>query len=146
MNKAHKHAAMIKAKADNMDLVVFIKVGNSEWRGTSEIPTCEGFKYFLCLPQHKEAVINSLNGGKSEVNYLDTWSPCNCNEPVEWSASWWYMDNNCKSRIKPRKEKRWICITDNLEIEDGTLYESYSDAAENSPRYKQIVEIEVEVP
>lgn len=151
---AHKHAEMIKAKVDNMDLVVFEKSKLSGWIELARycFPDDEGIDYFLCLPQHKEAVINSLNVGKSEVNYLDIWSLCNCNEPVEWSASWWYMDNNCKSRIKPRKEKRWIAVNNSGYATPMTFISKQECESYVSVSYQkcpgvtwQSIEIEVEV-
>ncbi|MEL7309493.1 MAG: hypothetical protein AAGK05_17670 [Pseudomonadota bacterium] len=146
---SHKHAAMIKAKADNMDLVVFVKNSNTgDWFEVfGELPFNQQQDFFICLPKHKEACLHWLNGGVVQVRYEgESWKDIFNNENPTWhGVNYFMMRDSVDYRIKPRKEKRWICITDDLEIEDGTLYESYADADENSPGYKQIVEIEVEV-
>lgn len=148
----HKHSKMIKAKADNMDLVVFTKncQNDGKWwalvNDESVIPSFDGDHYFACLPQHKEVCLHWLNGGDVEYKSRftgDYWSKCY--SISGWSPLIGLMREDVKYRIKPQKEKRWICINDNLEIEDGTLYGSYCDADENSLGYKQIVEIEVEI-
>ena len=152
MSNKHKHYDKIVAKAANVGLVQFIKM-NGKWEdaGLSDkfISFSEGYDYFLCLPQHKDACLHWLNGGEvqgedpNRPNYFDDYA--NFVDRKNWSCSSWYMRKDRNVRIKPKKENRWICITDNLEIEDGTLYESLEDADENSPGYKQIVEIEVVV-
>lgn len=149
--RKHKYAPMIKARAHNMDLVVFVKC-TSSWKvqicNEDQLNFSEGHDYFICLPQHKEACHHWLNGGEVQVlhspghEWVDMKS---YNREPKWHGNSDFMNLECQTRIKPRKEKRWICITNDLEIEDGTLYESYADAEENSPGYKQIVEIEVEV-
>lgn len=143
----HKHAEMIKAKADNMDLVVLRKNYDNSWGEINCHDCCfmPDFDYFLCLPQHKEACLHWLNGGDVQARRDSPWANLLLQNPIYLDEFTPFMDDCCEIRIKPRKEKRWICINDNLEIEDGTLYESYSDADENSPGYKQIVEIEVEI-
>lgn len=59
MTNKHKHAELIKAKVDDMSLVVFEKdpIG---WRmrTTDIIYMNEGKDYFLCLPQHKEECLH----------------------------------------------------------------------------------------
>lgn len=62
----HKNADMIKAKVDNVDLIVFSKAKNlGDWREVSLIALIvnDNFDFFLCLPQHKEACLHWLNGG-----------------------------------------------------------------------------------
>lgn len=145
----HKHYEMIVVKAANMDLVVFIKAREG-WRkmsDQSEIRIKSTMDYFLCLPQHKEACLHWLGGGNIQYRIaLDAWTDAAGNvSNAAWTPDNLFIDDQVEFRIKPKKEKRWICITDNLEIEDGTLYESLEDANENSPGYKQIIEIEVEV-
>ena len=109
----HANAEMIKAVVDNLELVIFFKeADDARWFKTninSLVNACSTTEYFLCLPQHKEAVLNSLNGGDSEVSYGgDLWTKCNCDQPVKWDSRYWYMVENCESRIKPKKQKRWI--------------------------------------
>lgn len=109
----HKHYDMICAKAANMELIRFTKLDDnqgSEWivqadNVQNSTQFNEQAEYFLCLPRHKEAVLNLLNGGDSQANFGERWSACNLNEPTEWNPSWWYMNKICKSRIKPRKDE-----------------------------------------
>lgn len=148
----HKHAEMIKAKADNMELVVFVKKNNTNewWEVFGDLPFNQQQDFFVCLPKHKDAVLNVLNGGMSQVNYGEYWSECNCNEPIHWFDNWWYMDNKCESRIKPRKEKRWI-VAKPIALVSMMYFNSKSDA-EDAVKYStgefkgvQVIEIEVEV-
>lgn len=146
--KPHRHATMIKAKADNMELVVFLNIG-PEWV-ESRLDTMvanQDMDFFLCLPKHNDngQCLHWLNGGDVEFRRDgESWQD-ECEEYHGWASYCGMMNCDVEFRIKPRKERRWICITNDLEIEDGTLYESYADADENSPGYKQIVEIEIEV-
>ncbi len=82
----NKHYDMIVAKAENMDLVVFVKseetesggllvgsVTHTEWSETGErgdqMPCFHSdLDYFLCLPQHKEVCLHWLNGGKLMID------------------------------------------------------------------------------
>ena len=152
----HKHYDMIVAKAANMKLVVFFNpsfgsgCGKWEEATTTLFPAFHpGTEYFLCLPKHKEAVLNCLNGGVSEVfggsGNFDRgdavigsgWSSC---------SLLWYMNDACESRIKPKKEKRWILVNhetnctsmlyDDEQIALGALQEEFLSW--------QIIEIEVE--
>lgn len=51
---AHKHAEMIKAKADNMELVLFSEHVEGGWVVCGgNLPSNESLNYFLCLPKHK---------------------------------------------------------------------------------------------
>lgn len=151
---AHKHAEMIKAKADNMDLVVFGNAIGGEWRECTfaDLTIATGFyEFFLCLPQHKEAALNVLNGGESQVNYGECWAEANCNVPVSWCDFWWYMSDKCESRIKPRKEKRWIALNSFGDVmpvhcedlESAKQLSHYKDIGINGEI--QYVEIEIEV-
>lgn len=146
---AHSNAEILTAYANNTDLVIFMLGSSSKWHRTNpkalmDYPDDE---FFACLPQHKEACLHWLNGGEVHQSPVDesSWVVSADAKKVTWMPWSSFMNDDLIFRIKPRKEKRWICITNDLEIEDGTLYESYSDAEENSPSDKQIVEIEVEV-
>ena len=105
----HKHHAMIVAKAENMELVVFANSGDGEWfeMKNEESPIIDFFEYFLCLPQHKEACLHWLNGGEVEFEYDSKWNSCSY-----WSREWHeasgFTCEDNKLRIKPKKEKRWI--------------------------------------
>jgi len=113
---AHKHAAMIKAKADNMDLVVFIQHDQTEWEqvliNKNCIPSFDpDFNYFLCLPQHKEACLHWLNGGEIEYDNMKNWIAYDLtiDNPKYPLQDFTGLEFNF--RIKPRKEKRHIYIS-----------------------------------
>jgi len=97
---AHKHAAMIKAKADNMDLVVFIQHDQTEWE-----------QVLICLPQHKEACLHWLNGGEIEYDNMKNWIAYDLtiDNPKYPLQDFTGLEFNF--RIKPRKEKRHIYIS-----------------------------------
>jgi hypothetical protein len=137
---AHKHSEMIKAKADNMDLVLFA-CSNSGWVELSaeEFPNNECFNYFACLQQHKAACLHWLNGGKSQTSIGDGhW--VSCDVPHEWNKCqlFWYLNKNAGSRIKHKKEKRWICYD---------LYGCFVKEVNIEPSVEvgQVFEIEIEV-
>ncbi len=115
MIKRHKHADMIIAKANNMDLIVLGGFGSGEWV-ESPIDYNEGFcflaefDYFLCLPQHKDVCLNWLNGGDIQINRLDEGFIDWDRPSREWKLCVSFMSDKCKFRIKPRKEKRWIAV------------------------------------
>ena len=113
----HKHRDIIKAYADDRGLCAFVKrTPLEEWK---HLNFCSSFlsdyKYFLCLPKHKDAVLNLLNGGESEAKgpfcyWLDASSthPAFKNENPQWFEDHWYMLDEYESRIKPKKVKRVI--------------------------------------
>lgn len=146
---AHKHAAMIKAKADNMKLAVFIKIGNGPWLETSGFPTDENYLYFLCLPQHKEACHHWLNGGEIQFKNdgLMYFEDIDYGYTGNWSLSRFFMDEQCQLRIKPRKQKRYIAIRkSDLFIEDCLFHSVENAIRQGYPESQwQLHEIEVEV-
>ncbi len=158
----HKHAEMIKAKADNMELVVFEKQNTAthekeEYKpiqpeGNRAIWFHEDADYFLCLPQHKEACLHWLNGEKSQVEYTQASYPYWCDidsDESNWSEGHIFMDELLSIRIKPKKEMRWIGVYKNGATTDACLLRK---EAENHPMITdfsandwQFIEIEVEV-
>jgi hypothetical protein len=105
---------MIKAKADNMELVVFVK--NDEWDLTESCNDAlmffAGKDYFLCLPQHNKdgQCLHWLNGGKIQyktelVPEFQDYQP-----HVEFGLGSIFMQPDFEIRIKPRKEKRAIGV------------------------------------
>ena len=140
---------MIVAKAENTELIVFVKDGNHWNEITQATPFYEHNNYFLCLPQHKEAVLNSLNGGVAQFE-----SPRekgdHALEQADWSSSEWYMQSDATSRIKPKKEKRWV-IECNGALLSTRLFTSESSAQQSvgesgySTDDVQFIEIEVKV-
>lgn len=117
----HEHYDMIVAKAENTELVQFIRIGG-DW---SEF-TQSNFRfnrendYFLCLPQHKEACLHWLNGGGVQDNFEGEWSDCpflsqtintDSENSLVFSVHHMFMNEEFHFRIAPKKEKRWVGVT-----------------------------------
>ena len=148
----HKHHAMIVAKAENMELVVFANSGDGEWfeMKNEESPIIDFFEYFLCLPQHKEACLHWLNGGEVEFEYDSKWNSCSY-----WSREWHetsgFTCEDNKLRIKPKKEKRWIAVdpltsqcTRHYSTKESCFNSEFAGCEGNASNW-QFIEIEVEV-
>lgn len=162
---AHKHAEMIKAKADNMDLVVFgrMRKSNHDWIEMPFSRLVKNFdnEYFLCLPQNKEACLHWLNGGEVLIKRR-TFDDNGDELPFEGFLSWsrpssgWipnvsFMNCNCTFKVRPKKEKRWIAV-DVETRKTSKIYPSksecdnamFSGCASNAQGW-QFIEIEIEV-
>ena len=148
----HKHAEMIKAKTDNMDLVVFVKAAayGGEWFKIDQhdLPTNPHQEYFMSHPKHEKECLHWLNGGVvAELNKANNWFPLTPKERYgEWSDEHLFMDGSVSLRIKPHKEKRWIAIDKNGYPASNTY--KTKDAAKDdviNPQEWQFIEIEVEV-
>lgn len=109
----HKHADMIIAKAENMDLTVFyFDAEDKEWRRRSfemmisdETPV----SYFLCLHKHKDACLHWLNGGSVQDFFEGEWTDCTDYDGVtDWSCEHMFMLEEAEYRITPKKQKRLI--------------------------------------
>lgn len=161
----HKHADKIIAKAENMDLVVIANHGdksNPNWvvtsdKGSVNFPIWQkGCDYFLCLEKHKEACLHWLNGGEIEERgfYNDNG---NFGEITIFGASNWgpnhvFMSDKSEFRIKPRKEKRWIAISNATGVPVNMAFKSALDAVDFinltipmcSASDFQFIEIEIE--
>ena len=153
---AHKHVEMIKAKADNMDLVVLSQNQKDlTWyqqndQGTTDFG--EFVKYFLCLPQHKEACLHWLNGGEVEFEDDGKWHSCS-----DWSKVWSLTSGFTSSinilRIKPKTEKRWIATFPWCGVDNYVIPEHHANEDElgefihktYGSRPYQAIEIEVDV-
>lgn len=145
----HKHYEMIVAKAANMELVVFFKGINDscEWHEIKMFPNWQtNASYFLCLPQHKEACLHWLNGGKVESLHQD-YEPMELAEcgTIEWGVKSTFMKYSIEIRIKPKKEKRWIAVLPSGRVsgwhdEDREMLEEQY----NKDAGWQIIEIEVD--
>jgi len=146
----HEHYDLICAKAANMNLVVFKKLP-FEWIELeyNEMNFIESSKYFLCLPQHKEACLHWLNGGEIEkycqpsggvgFNWYNKKFP-----NKRWGIYHAFMDNNSNIRIKPRKEKRWIIYNLDKDCVEQVFESDASGFHDPSFRHS-MHEIEVEV-
>lgn len=112
----HKHAELIKAKVDNMDLAVFFKSNASaKWikiycSNNNGLPSFyEGGEYFLCHPKHADVCLHWLNGGEAQnVAECSLLGVVSKSEFGDWRKNSAFMDEVLDLRIKPRKEKRWI--------------------------------------
>lgn len=151
----HKHYEIIVAKAANMDLVLFIKLGD-RWQVTGchdnqVINIASHYDYFLCLPQHKEACLHWLNGGDLiqdsqhvDGKYSDVEASLNPNFDSHGDL---FMTTERNIRMKPDKEKRWILVN---AIDDfqPRMFDDESDADHilqgSHPNWSKH-EIEVEV-
>jgi hypothetical protein len=161
MTNKHPHAEMIKAKAYNMDLVVFKKNYEEIWvelSDQSEIRIKRNLEYFVCLPQYKKECLHWLNGG--EIQWSDhrfDWTDKDKYEGDKFSYGNGFMDSTTSFRIKPRKEKRWIGVFKetmisgsiyykNTECSYSTIEELKSDVcAPNGFEGWQFIQIEIEV-
>ncbi|CAM0024222.1 hypothetical protein VPHK122_0004 [Vibrio phage K122] len=142
----HKYAEMIKAKVDNMDLVVLCE-GNGKWYECEcefgQIAWWEDFRYFLCLPQHKDACLHWLNGGKAEALHEDFGlMELTDSEAIEWGVKSVFMKDSIEIRIKPKKEKRLIVYRNDVVYGP---YIAIDDINADFVLTGQVVEIEVEV-
>lgn len=156
--KEHSNAGILKAYADNTDLVIFILDSNSKWIRTNpkalmDYPDDE---FFACLPQHNEngQCLHWLNGGNVQDKFEDEWSDIKQhNGNPDWNGlDQIFMNEEFELRIKPRKEKRWIAVNNSLYATPMTFIskqecENYvSVSYQNGPGVTwQSIEIEVEV-
>lgn len=152
----HRHYEMIVAKAANMDLVIMSKNSrHGKWsdRNDQGCKFSEEFDYFLCLPQHKEACLHWLNGGhvqwgSTEHEEFDWYDKDTIGiNSIEEDAKY-FLCPTIKVRIAPRKEKRWIAISD--KENHIFFFDTKSEVEKNICMYYskdnyQIIEIEVEV-
>lgn len=148
----HKHAELIKAKANNMELVVFMKsTEDGKWLKIIDFNVLPAFyddyEHFLCHQKHEKECLHWLNGGKVDIYEGESekikWTPINLG--VVWGEYHPFMNSSLIFRIKPRKEKRWIGVTKGG---DSTMsFRDKRDAidAVASPQDWQFIEIEVEV-
>lgn len=105
----HVHYEMIVAKAANFELIQFVKIGdNWEIVGSHDnkvVSFASHYEYFLCLPQHKEACLHWLNGGKVQQKPIDNdnWMACADVDEVAWMSWTSFMQDKLEFRIKPEK-------------------------------------------
>lgn len=104
---AHKHAKMIKAKADNMELVVFLNIG-PEWV-ESKLDTMvanQDMDFFLCLPKHNDngQCLHWLNGSDVEFRRESGDWQGEREQYHGWASYCGMMNPDVEFRIKPRKD------------------------------------------
>lgn len=148
---AHKHVELIKAKADNMGLVVFVKASahGGKWFKIDwcDFPTNPHQEYFLCHPKHAEVCLHWLNGGEAQnVAECSLWGVVSKSEFGDWRKNSSFMNETLDLRIKPRKEKRWI-VYHKYGYTAASAYLSKDDALSDTIDHDkwQFIEIEVEV-
>lgn len=115
----HKHYDKIIAKAENMELVVFIKMPDCWSRATVAsklISFSEDYDYFLCLPKFESECLHWLNGGDVQSKPIGDlsngfeyyWEHLPDSDDFEWSLDCTWMMNYEDLRIKPEIKKMWI--------------------------------------
>lgn len=113
-----KHSEMIKAWADNNELVALVKT-STRWVSANSLTWNEGYEYFVCHEKHEYAVIALLNGGKAEVmvgygiDYKPRWTDCYLPSNKEWESHGWYMSDEIESRVKLGKQTRYAYVSPN---------------------------------
>lgn len=151
---AHKHAEMIKAKADDMELVVFVKdINSGQWLKLDNqdvLPAFyEHYEYFLCHPKHEKECLHWLNGGEVEDDVIGKFTALISKDNYgDWHSGSVFMDGSRALRIKPRKEKRWILYSENplsMQVFSDEKTCDLTLAGQSSSERKQKIQIEVEV-
>jgi hypothetical protein len=113
-----KHSKMIKAWADNNELIVFSRRSDGVWLACAGYPAWfEDRDYFLCLQQHNKngQCLHWLNGGKIQWgDHFHGWSDkASYADDLEsqefFSGNAFMLDDN-KFRIKPKKETRYVVV------------------------------------
>ncbi len=154
----HAYAELFTAKLNDTSLVLFEK--HEEWKEWREVTKSDlafavggNFEYFLCLPQHKEACLHWLNGGKVESLHKD-YEPMELAESgaIDWGVKSTFMKDSIEIRIKPKKERRWIGVNSAGFSTPMTFIgkdecDSYVSASYQSSSVVawQFIEIEIEV-
>jgi hypothetical protein len=150
MTNKHPHAEMIKAKADNMGLVVFYNRNIStlwnELLETGEVILLKDYQYFLCLPQHKDECLHWLNGGKIQYQTELVAEFKDYQPEIRFGVGSIFMQSDFDIRIKPRKEKRWVAIRKSDLLVNEYTFESRGEAiADLNPIYWEFYELEIEI-
>ncbi len=154
----HAYAELFTAKLNDTSLVLFEK--HEEWKEWREVTKSDlafvvggNFEYFLCLPQHKEACLHWLNGGKVESLHKD-YEPMELAESgaIEWGVKSTFMKDSIEIRIKPKKENRWIGVsksschtTGHYETKEEAINTTESQPWASAYVPWQFIEIEIEV-
>ncbi|WP_210499478.1 hypothetical protein [Vibrio crassostreae] len=121
----HTKFDMLVAKGENMNLVILLKYASMHhWEKSpnSYPPNNDRVEAFLCLPEHEEACLASLNGDPIEIRSkpdkivcenaaslnkeligfrteAGEWVGVKVTEP--WNVSGWYMSEMVESRAVP---------------------------------------------
>lgn len=152
VTRKHKHHDMIVAKAGNMDLVLFIKVGD-DWQisgghDNQVINIASHYDYFLCLPEHNKdgQCLHWLNGGNVYYKRKGKDNVTSINWPKVWDPSLVWNFSNIKIKIEPKKEKRIVVYDEAAGKFEETAFKTMKDAMEEIKYYDaQFFEIDVEI-
>jgi hypothetical protein len=149
-----KHSKMIKAWADNDELVACSRKNGGPWHNCGVRPSWfEDRDYFLCLPKHNKngQCLHWLNGGKiqwsddihgwsDKDNYVD-----DLKSQEFFSGNAFMLDDN-KFRIKPKKETRYVVIHKGKLVSELFKSDANIMASQGAECYElQIFPIEIEV-
>lgn len=150
----HNYCDLFTGKLNNMELVLLEKHKDwSEWVEAKDqnryFMVSDNFDYFLCLPQHKEACLHWLNGGEAQILHspLHDWMTLEgyVQDP-KWYSNSDFMSDECKLRIKPKKEKRWMLYSENpVSIEVFDNKESFDLASKSARPWEKWQEVEFEI-
>ena len=134
----HIHAEVIIAKALNLDLINFVKDGNS-WKETDSDYFAKSKDYFLCHSRHKALCKKALNGS---VPVSVNGDNVNLSESIKDSCVIGaFRDGNASIKFSPIRVKRWIGV--NPVGFCSNHYKSLEIAKLNHPDLSQFIEIEV---
>lgn len=138
------YSEMIKAWADNKNTVVLFRT-RDEWYLCGDPTWREDIEYFICLEKHKNTTLAFLNREDIQIRSSDGhhWLDRDNSYP-DWSWSGWYMNEDLQSRIKPKKETRWM-----YRYPDGSFSDHYNTlhklrSNHNKPEGK-LIKFEIEV-
>lgn len=159
--KPPPHAEIMKAYADDASLSALVRPNaNYKWQLTPNLSFIPEASYFLCLPKHKDVVLNMLNGGEVQVKLSTDRAGWLDGGETEAQHSWhpesWYMLDEWESRIKPKTQKAWIAVyqtnagflrtTETPYESIKAIKEAFSLLSEEDFATWQFIQIEFEMP
>lgn len=108
----HKYSEMIRAKAENTNLVLLVKSeGSGEWfESIFYFPVNEEFEYFLCHPKHTITCLHLLNGGDIYLQGKHHEREITSETLGDWLPNMWYLSEDYETRIQPKKETWWVVV------------------------------------
>lgn len=146
-----KHSKMIKAWAENDELVVLGKY-DWGWDYVTGVPQWYDREYFICLPIHNKVVLALLNGREVEVELYNPlihsteWYSIETSEVNLWENHGWYMSDDVESRIKPKKTTKYAYVHENGYIGNGfKTREELIKYFGSGYKEERIIKFEVEV-
>jgi hypothetical protein len=146
-----KHSKMIKAWADNNELVAYSRKNGGQWHACGYRPYWfEDRDYFLSQQKHKNECLHWLNGGEIQwSDHFHGWSDKdNYADDLEsqkfFPGNAFMLDDN-KFRIKPKKETRYVVVHKGKLVSALFKKDAYIRASYGAEYHElQIFPIEVE--